>query len=89
MPPPSRGPGPHVRLEDNLHLTVLVLGGGLLGGRFLRGSLLPREIGQIRKLLILKQNFTHKESRLTTYLISPVGLTPLVYLRRDVDRVEL
>jgi hypothetical protein len=53
MPPPSRGPGPHARLEDNLHLTVLVLGGGLLGGKFPRGSLLPREIRQIGKILVL------------------------------------
>jgi hypothetical protein len=41
-------------LEDNLHLLPLVIGGGLLGERVLRGSLLPREVGQIRKLLVLK-----------------------------------
>ncbi len=54
--PPPRGPRPHVRLEDDLHFTVLVLGGGLLGGRFLRGSLLPRKIGKVRELVILKQD---------------------------------
>jgi hypothetical protein len=43
-----------VRLEDNLHLTVLALGGGLLGGGFPRGSLLPRKIGKVRELLVLK-----------------------------------
>jgi hypothetical protein len=42
-----------VRLEDDLHLTVLVLGGGLLGGNFPRGSLLPRKIRQIGKVVVL------------------------------------
>ncbi len=51
--PPPRGPRPHARLEDNLHLTVFALGGGLLGGRFLRGILLPGEIGQVRIVLVL------------------------------------
>jgi hypothetical protein len=45
-----------VRLEDDLHFTVFVLGGGLLGRRFLRGSLLPRKIGKVRELVILKQD---------------------------------
>jgi hypothetical protein len=41
-------------MEDNLHLISLVLGGGRLRGRTLRGSLLPGEVGKIRKVLILK-----------------------------------
>ena len=36
-----------------------------------------------------KKNSTHKENRLTIYLVSPGGLTPLINLRGDVDRVEL
>jgi hypothetical protein len=56
--PPPRGPGPHVRLEDDLHLTVLILRGGFLGGRFLRGSLLPRKIRQVGEFIVLKNQKT-------------------------------
>jgi hypothetical protein len=53
MPPPSRGPGPHARLEDDLHLSPFFVRGGHLGGRFLRGFLLPRKIGKIGEIFVL------------------------------------
>jgi hypothetical protein len=40
-------------LEDNLHLAFLILGGGPLRGGVLRGFLLPGEIGEVRKVLVL------------------------------------
>ncbi len=50
----SRGPCPHSRLKGHLNLGPLFIGGGILGGRALRGLLLPREVRQVRKLFVLK-----------------------------------
>jgi hypothetical protein len=50
-------------MEDNLHFASFILGGGRLRGRILRGSLLPGEVGKIRKFLVLKtKNSTPKEN---------------------------